>query len=166
MKRVECQFESDVFTAAVQFRWPDRVDPSLREHVRNCDICADVAAIAGAIDAAAGDTRASAVLPDSGRVWWLAQLRARREAARTAGHPITAAQLIAFGCSVALLGACFGATSTWFQSTLKAIASVLTGSDTNASLSPLMVEYGILAAGTLVLVLLVPAAVYLAFRHD
>ncbi len=80
MKPVECEFEAEVLAAALQSRWPDRVDAGLRAHVLTCGICSDVAAVAGAVDAARDEMRASIVVPDSGRVWWLAQLRARREA--------------------------------------------------------------------------------------
>ena len=41
---------------------------------------------------------AAAVLPDSGRVWWKAQMRARREAVEAVGRPITAIQVVAFTC--------------------------------------------------------------------
>jgi hypothetical protein len=112
MRQVECEFESEVLTAALQSRWPKRVDAELRAHVKACTICSDVVAIASAVDDAREEMRAGAVVPDSGRVWWLAQLRARREAAEAAGRPITAVQVIAFACAVGLLGACFGATSS------------------------------------------------------
>jgi hypothetical protein len=161
MKRVECEFEAEVLAAAVQSRWPDRVDAALRAHVMTCEICSDVVAVAGAIDGARDEMRPSIVVPDSGRVWWLAQLRARREAARIAGRPITAAQVIAFGCSVALLGACFGATSLWFQAALKELAASIAAIDVKA-LVALLVEHGALAAGMIAVLLLVPAAVYLA----
>jgi hypothetical protein len=165
MKPIECEFEADVLSAAVQSRWPDRVDAGLREHVRTCAICADVALVAGALEAAGEQMRPAIVVPDSGRVWWLAQLRARREAARDAGRPITAAQVIAFTCSIALLGACFGATSAWFQSGLKWLLAGISGVDA-AAIIPLLVEHGTLAVAMLAIVLLIPAAVYLAVGRD
>src|SRR5229473_5634215 len=134
MKPVDCEFEPEALAAALQSRWPERVDPDLRAHVARCTICSDVVAIARAVDDAREEMRASAVVPDSGRVWWLAQLRARREAAEAAGRPITAAQVIAFACAIGLLGACIGATSAWFQSTLHWIASSVAGFDLKAFL--------------------------------
>lgn len=165
MKPVECPFEAEVLAAAVQSRWPDRVDGGLRAHVLTCEICSDVAAVAGAIDAARDEMRESIVVPDSGRVWWVAQLRARREAARAAARPINAVQVFAFGCAVALLGACFGAMSTGFQAALKWVAAALTGMDVNAVV-PLLMEHGVLAAGMIAVLLLLPAAVYLAIGRD
>lgn len=46
MKRIECEFEADVLAAALQSRWPERVDTELRAHVSTCDICSDVATVA------------------------------------------------------------------------------------------------------------------------
>jgi len=165
MKRIECEFEAEVLAAVIQSRWPERVDPELREHALTCEICSDVATVAGAMDTTRDEMRAAIVVPDSGRVWWLAQLRARRDAAKAAGRPITAAQIVAFGCAVALLGACFGATSTWFQTALGALLTSAKGMDMNA-LVPLLVEHGALAACMLAVVLLVPAALYLTVGRD
>jgi hypothetical protein len=129
VKPVDCELEAEVLAVVLQNRWPERVDDGLRLHVATCAICADVVAIAGAIDDAREEMRAQAVVSDSGRVWWLAQMRARREAARAAGRPITAAQVIAFACAMGLLGACFGATSAWFQSALHRTAVSLAALD-------------------------------------
>ena len=108
MRQIGCEFEADVLSAVLQSRWPDRVDADLREHVRTCAICSDVAAVAGAIECAREETAAYAAipdtLPDSGRVWWKAQMRARREAVEAAGRPITAIQVAAFACALVLMG--------------------------------------------------------------
>jgi hypothetical protein len=160
MTPVECEFEADALAAVLQSRWPDGVDDDLRAHVARCAICSDVVAIGSAIDGAREDMHMRAVVPDSGRVWWLAQLRARREAAEAAGRPISAAQVVAFACAVGLLGACFGATSTWFQSALRWIASSI------PSAAALFVQHGALVlAGALVL-FVVPTAVLLALGKD
>jgi hypothetical protein len=163
MKPVDCEFESDVLAAALQSRWPERVDADLRAHVARCTICSDVVAIASAVDDAREEMRASAVVPDSGRVWWLAQLRARREAAEAAGRPITAVQVIAFACAVGLLGACFGATSTWFQAALGWMASSVAALPSAAAL---VAGHGPLVLGVAAVLFVVPTAVYLAMGKD
>jgi len=163
MKPVDCEFESDVLAAALQSRWPDRVDADLRAHVARCTICSDVVAIASALDDAREEMRASAVVPDSGRVWWLAQLRARREAAEAAGRPITAVQVIAFACAVGLLGACFGATSTWFQAALEWMVSSVAALPSAAAL---VAGHGALVLGAAAVLFVVPTAVYLAMGKD
>ena len=165
MKPVECEFESEVLAAVVQSRWPDRVDAGLRAHAFDCEICSDVAAVVGAIDEAREEMRDAAMVPDAGRVWWLARLRARREAAEAASHAITATQVVALTCVVGLLGACFGATSVWFQSALRSIAFNVAGVDLTA-LAKLAAEHGALAAGMAVVLFVVPAAVYLAMGRD
>jgi len=169
MKPVECEFESEVLAATLQSRWPDRVNAALRAHVAACAICSDVVAIAGAFDIARDEMRASAVVPESGRVWWQAQLRARREAAQAAGRPITAAQVIAFACATGLLGACFGATSAWFQAVIGWIGSSVGALDVKALLPPagaLLAGHGLLIVALAALVFLVPTAVYFALERD
>jgi hypothetical protein len=169
MKPVECEFESQVLAATLQSRWPERVDADLRAHVAACPICSDVVAIAGAMDDAREEMRACAAVPDSGRVWWLAQLRARREAAAAAGRPITAAQVIAFACAVGLLGACFGATSTWFQAALGWMASSVAAFDAEGvfpSAIALLAGHGVLVIAAAAVLFVVPTAVYLAMGKD
>ena len=89
-----------MLAAVVESRWPERADAQLREHAASRAICRDLAKVLGAL----GDVRdrmpAPVLIPDAGRVWWIAQLRARREAIREAGRPITAAHVIAFACAV------------------------------------------------------------------
>jgi hypothetical protein len=146
MKRFECEFEAEVLAAA------GRVDAELGAHVSSCEICSDVATVAAVMDEAAVALRASAVIPDSGRVWWLAQVRARREAAAAAGRPITAVQVAACACAAGLLGACFGGTSTWFQSALRSALHA----------KSLLDGHELLVAGVAAVLLLAPVVVYLA----
>jgi hypothetical protein len=169
MKQIECEFEADALAAALQSRWPDQVDAQLRAHVAECPICSDVVTITCAVDDARIQMRARAVVPDSGVVWWRAQLRARREAAEAAGRPITAAQLVAFAFAVGLLGACFGATSTWFQWAFRSITSRLGGLDAKAvldSATAMLAQHGVLVLGAAAMLFLIPTAVILTLRRD
>jgi len=163
MPPVECEFEPEVLAAVVQSRWPHHADPALRAHAATCAICSDVAAVASAIGEAGDETRAAIAVPDSGAVWWRARLRARRDATQAAGRPITAAQVCALACAAGLLGACFGATSSLFQSVLHRIAAVDWQSCISSALS-LLAAHAALAAGIAAVLLLAPAAVYLMGR--
>jgi hypothetical protein len=168
MEPVDCEFETEVLAAVLQSRWPERAGASLREHASTCPICSDVAAVAGAIGEADEEMRASVAVPDSGGVWWRARLRARREAAKTAGRPITAAQVIALACAAGLLGACFGATSSLFQSVLRWVASSVGAVGWKELVSfaaALLAGHAALAIGILLALLLAPAAVYLMGRE-
>jgi len=162
MKQIECEFEADVLAGALQPRMPEH----LRAHVATCPICSDVAAIAAAIDDARDEMRAALIIPgaipDSGRVWWLAQMRARREATKAAGRPITAVQVIALACAVGLLGACFGATSLWFQSALGRVESTLAGFSAGAFVA----EHSLIVLAMAFVLLLIPGAVYLALGRE
>jgi len=169
MKPVECPYEAEVLAAVLEARWPEHVDATLREHAASCALCAEVAAVAGAMSAALEPTRACAALPDANQVWWRAQLRARREAVEAAGRPITAIQLVAFACAVGLLGACFGATSTWFQAALKKVAANVASFDGTAfltAMTTLFAEHGVLVLGLVAVIFLVPTAVYVALGRD
>jgi hypothetical protein len=162
MQAVECEFEPEVLAAVLQSRWPGRTDAALRAHVAGCAICSDVAAVAGVIENAREDMRAEVVVPDSGRVWWLARVRARQEAAKTAARPITATQLIAGACGVGLMGACFGATSAWFQSALRGAGVTLLEFDLTGEL----MAHGALILGMAAVLFLVPVAAWLAMRRE
>ena len=161
MSRLDCQFESEALAAALQSRWPERVDAELRAHVSACPICSDVVVIATAFDDAREETRDAAVVPDSGHVWRAAQIRARREDAAAAMQPIRAAQVFALASVFGLIGACFGATSAWFQSLLPRMLSAFSGQDTHA-LMALVAEHGLLIGAMAAITILVPAVVYLA----
>ncbi len=166
LRPMDCEFEAEVLSAALQARWPERVDAELRAHAAGCAICSETALVAGAIEQAREDSRQAAAIPDAGRVWWLAQLRARREAVRAADRPITLMQVAAFACATGLLGACFGAcfgaTSAWFQSALRWGHSWLQ----SLPLTGLVMQHLMLAVGLGAVVLLLPAAAYLAFGRD
>jgi hypothetical protein len=192
-RRLECEMEAEVLAAIAESRWPagpdakaaarqdtrmgtkpdampdSRMAADLRAHAAQCPICADVVAVAGAVLSDRRNLRSTAAIPDAGRIWWQAQLRARREAAVTAGRPITAAQLIAFGCAVGLLGACFGATSEWFQAGLKWVAARIAALHPGELIPPitaLLTEHFAIALTITAAFLLIPAALYLAVGRD
>ena len=163
MTPVECAFEEEVLAAALQLRWPDRVGAELRAHVAECGICRDLAEAASAITETRDETYAGVTVPDAGRVWWTAQLRARREAVKAAVRPITAAQVMAFACIAGIAGACFGATSAWFQSALRWMGSAFT---LIPSATAVVEQHWALAAGVAILFLVLPAAFYFAMDRD
>jgi hypothetical protein len=170
VRKIECEFEADVLAAVIQSRWPERVEPELREHAKHCEICSDVAAVAGAMECAREESaeyaRVPDALPDSGRVWWKAQMRARREAVQAAGRPITAVQIAAFACAMALMGACIGATSSWFQAGLTWIRAQIDSGELVSYAITLVESHGLLVAAMAAMVFVVPVAVYLAVGRD
>ena len=102
MKQVECPFEGEVLSAVIEGWWPDRADTDLRAHVAACPICAAVVAIGTVMEEDRNQLRAAAVVPNAGRVWWLAQMRARREAAAAANRAIDVGIAGAVLCVVAV----------------------------------------------------------------
>lgn len=163
MNSVECPFEEEVLAAALQSRWPDRIGAELRTHTDSCANCRELARVVTEIGESRDELRPLASIPDSGRMWWTAQLRARREALEAAARPITAAQLIACACAAGLAGACFGATSEWFRSGLRQLSS---GFASLPSPTSMLAEHWALGAGMAFLLFVLPAAVYFAIGRD
>jgi predicted anti-sigma-YlaC factor YlaD len=155
---VECQFEAEVLSAVLHGRWPHSADRVLLQHVAGCKICSEVAAIAATFDSAQHDPPPT--LPDSGRVWWLAQLRARREAVRAANRPILVTQIMGFAWAIGLIVTCLGAALAWFQSSSQEIKTLL------VSATSLAAEHAAILLCAATLVLLLPAAAYLALGRD
>jgi hypothetical protein len=127
MARIECPHEADVLTMIATGRWPDRAPADLIAHVATCDMCADLAVVTSAIE----DDRESGVpvgLPSAGTVWWRAQLRARQEAVKDVGRPITVAQAALLAAAGGIAGAVFGATSDWFQQGIRRAWAVVSNS--------------------------------------
>ena len=121
MKRVECPFEDDVLMYVGTGRWPDRAPAELTTHAASCEVCGDLAVVAGAMDTERGEVPVSARVPSAGTVWWHAQLRAREDAAKAVGRPITFAQAALLAACGGAAGAVFGATTGWFQRGLSAV---------------------------------------------
>jgi hypothetical protein len=87
MRRRFCELEPRVLEAATSGCW----QPELRRHTEHCPACAEVALVAGFMNAAEAET-GDARLPDAELVWWKAQLKARRAAAEKATRPIVMAE--------------------------------------------------------------------------
>lgn len=118
MPQITCPREDDVVMLVTTGQWPGRAGEELRAHVAACAVCRDLALIAQVID----DERArpvEATLPSAGTVWWRAQLRARQDAVRESGRPITIAHGMLLAVAGGLAGAIFGATTDWFQRGLR-----------------------------------------------
>jgi hypothetical protein len=101
-----------------------RVEDELREHVAACPN-AFLAALFWC-DLSELD-RAEAQVPAAGRVWWKAQLKARRAAAEPAAAPIRFVERIASACAVLLIAdAClwqWRSFRVWFDSLSGALLS-------------------------------------------
>jgi hypothetical protein len=109
----------DLIVAGGRF---EESDDSLRAHVANCRACAETLELARLLQDDQKALCAEAPVPSAGAVWWRATIRARAEAARAAGQPITLLQGIAAAAAVGLFVALAGAWwrsvapgGTWFE---------------------------------------------------
>ena len=104
----ECVREAEVVEAVISGRWPAACDQELRSHAMDCHICRDIVLVSSELQGERDSDVLDAALPSAGLVWWRAELRARREAARAAERPMkfvhSLAAASAAGVVVALLG--------------------------------------------------------------
>lgn len=96
MMRWRCASESDTVRAARTGEWPER----LRGHVADCPVCRDVALVAAALGRDRRCRPAEPPVASPGRVWWMAQLRARHTAAERALRPISVMEWTAVAATV------------------------------------------------------------------
>jgi hypothetical protein len=169
--RLECSRERDVLDAVSSGRWPHQCGDELRDHVAACDVCADVAVAAEALQDARDHEWGEARVPPSGRVWWRAEMRARQEAAHKAAQPITIAQGLAGACAAGLVLAYIEIVWLRFSSLADLMTSlkefISAGQLEIASLSASMPQLGWqLAVAIGAWILLVPIALYLVLSEE
>ena len=164
--KLQCQFEQELLDSVAAHRWPGSADAALRDHVAGCELCTDVAEIAGAFFDDRECARVEAVVPSASAVWWRAQIRAREEAARTATRPLLVVQAIATIIAAVVAIALAPAASTWIRGSLAALGAAEVWSlprtvDVSWMLgAAVYTTLPLLAAG--VWVVLAPVVVYLA----
>lgn len=97
MNRFYCEKEMEVIEALR--RGP--LQPDLAKHAASCDICADTLAVSEFLQS---DMPAAPALPDSGFLWWKAQLTSKQTAMERATRSIMLARKAAYlgACSAAL----------------------------------------------------------------
>lgn len=97
MKTRQCDREDTVLRAARLDVWGDE----LRLHAMGCRNCTDAVLAARFMKMEAGRASpADRPLPDPGRIYWRAQLLARREAAARAARPIAFVERAAIACAL------------------------------------------------------------------
>jgi hypothetical protein len=117
-----CLHEQAIVDLVVAGRRFEESDDALRAHVADCRACTETLELARLLQDDQQALCAEAPVPSAGAVWWRATIRARAEAARAAGQPITLLQGIAaataVGLFVALVGAWWRSVApggTWFE---------------------------------------------------
>ena len=108
-----CPHEQAIVDLVVAGGRLDESDDALRAHVADCRACAETLELARLLQEDQKALCAEAPVPSAGAVWWRATIRARAEAARAAGQPITLLQGIAAATAVGLFVALAGA---WWRS--------------------------------------------------
>ena len=158
-----CPREEEIVDLVVSGRWRDEGDEALRGHAAQCGACAETLELARLLQDDRKALSEEASVPSAGAVWWRATIRARAEAVRTAGQPITLLQGIAAATGIGLFAGLAGA---WWRSMVLGGAWVERASD-------LVLRPAVPAALALPLLLAVaaclivaPLAVYLATADE
>jgi hypothetical protein len=136
-----------------------RDDAEVAAHVATCNSCADVAIVAGAVDADHRQALRHAPVPPSGLVWWRMQRRAADDAKREATRAVIAAQTVSFVAAIAIAIAVFSAIG---GASLRALRGVMH----MPSAQTLAYWSAPLALGVFVCLALAPVALYFAFTRD
>jgi len=108
---IACPREQEIVDLVVSGRWSD--DDGLRAHAAECAACGETLELACLLKDDHKALCEKAPVPSAGAVWWRATIRARAEAARTAGQPITLLQGIAAATAVGLF---VGLAGAWWRS--------------------------------------------------
>jgi hypothetical protein len=142
----ECFREPDVVDAVRLGAWPLGCEPALRDHVRSCDVCSEVVAVALALQNDSEEAACGVQLPTAAHVWWRAGIRARQDAVETAARPLTIVEGFAAASGVGLAAAAIA--TGW---------SVVTSGVHDLGALPTI---ALASGGIATLVVLVPVALY------
>lgn len=168
MAFAECAREEDVIDAVASCRWPDGA-ADLHEHVRTCRVCADLVAIIEPLLDARDVAWQNARVPSSAVVWWRAQMRARREAARQATRPLTIAQSVGAVAGIVVLCSVAWLLAPWLDSPLSRASDLLAfdfGRLTLPDLGELGRRWWIVLFLIVPWLILAPMAIYFAMDED
>jgi hypothetical protein len=123
MMPAACEKEEAVLRAARLEAWSEE----LRRHAASCQICGSVALAVRFMRIGADDHAGDHPLPDPGRIWWQAQIRARRETAARATQPIAFVETGAWIGGIAALVSALAWSWPTVRAWIVALGSSLTG---------------------------------------
>lgn len=147
----ECVREAEVVEAVISGRWPAACDPELRSHAMDCHICKDIVLVSSALQGERDSAVLNATLPAAGLVWWRAELRARREAARAAERPMKLVHSLAAASAAGVVGALLIGMLPFVHQLLTAFTN--------------LPDLGLLIGGFATLLVVAPIALYFVFSE-
>ena len=158
-----CPREQEIVDFAVSGCSSDESERALRAHAAQCGACAEALELARLLRDDQRMLCEDAPVPSVGVVWWRATMRARAEAARTAGQPITLLQGIA---AATVVGLFVGLAGAWWRSILGG-AWLERAGDLVSRSAAIPATLGLLLVLALAACLIVgPVAVYLATADE
>jgi hypothetical protein len=145
----ECVREHEIVEAVTSGRWPDSCAADLRNHAADCHVCKEVVLVAVALHEEHDLALAEARVPSAGLVWWRAELRARREAAKAVERPLTLVHSLAAASVIGVGAALVVGMIPYVRDLFAAFAG--------------LPELGLLIGAFVTLLVVAPVALYFVF---
>jgi hypothetical protein len=168
--RNACRHEQQVVNAVLSGAWPERVDEELTVHAAQCDICAEVVAVATLLRQDHEHARREVQVPAAGQVWWRAAVRARLERAHASTQPMTWLHGITAACTlgvtVAILGIAWPSIAGgagWVKAQLMSAAP---GGEVAGLVSIALGQSLVLALVAVTCLVVAPVALYFALSDE
>jgi|ERR1043166_4464298 len=159
-----CPREDEIVELVMAGQLTSEGAAALRAHAGQCRACAETLELAALLREDQRTLCDAAAVPSSGAVWWRATIRARADAARTAGQPITLLQGVA---AATVVGLFFGLVTAWWRSSVPGgtlfgrVGELLSGSGELSTMTALSIF--VAAAACLIVA---PLAVYFATADE
>lgn len=170
MRNAPCTREDELLTALKKPRWAEDADPALRAHVAGCTSCSQLVDLAEALLDDHHALVSEAQVPSSAIVWWRAQMRSRREAARVVTQPMTFVQGLIWACAAGLTVAAAGffiptfrGATEWLSAAAAALPRVSWSLPAGALANPIIMAA---AAALVFCAIVLPLALYFTFQEE
>ena len=168
---IDCPHERALVTTVIAGHWPEGADAALRAHVDECEVCAEVALIAGSFQAEGTLDRDAVHVPAAGQVWWRAAIRARLEASQRVSRPFSWLFGISVACAVGLAIAIVQllwspVQVAWGNAWTFSLGELARLLPAVMSLSPLTITGVLVLLGATACLLLAPLALYFALSDE
>jgi hypothetical protein len=164
---MSCPREPEVVAAVLRH---GMASVQLDAHLEQCTDCRDVAAITAVMRDDRDAMRTDVAVPAAGQIWWRAAIRARLEGTQAAARPLTwahgAAAAVAAGLVAGTGGVAWSAIERVFVWMASRLADLTPAAPAMPDLLALGLTRGMLYAGVLAFVVLMPLVLYFALADD
>lgn len=105
MSLLECKRNAELKQSLAAGHWPEAASQELREHVKACRSCGDVAAISMVLRTAKVQALPERPMLSPSLIWWRAQLRQRQAKMEKLSRPLVRTQVVVLLLALCVCGA-------------------------------------------------------------